>query len=282
MPLADFVYTKNRDRLLLPQASAKQYELLMAQFLEMLLAAPEVKPLLSSEHISVDGTLLRAWASHSSLERIDRLDDGPPPHSAGRGFGGASSGKKRAKSHFRGLLLSNQTHRSTSDDEAPLFKKALGVGAFLSFMGHCVMENRNGLVVASEVTQATGKAERDAAVRMARSLKGAHQKTLGADKGYVTRDFVVNLRISGIAPNVAQNLSRSGGSAVDGRTARHQGYAQSINARKRIEQVFGWIKQAGGLRQQKAKGDPSWEQCSGCTWWPTTWSGSPTISGHRR
>jgi transposase len=239
-------FTKNRDRLL--------NEELMAQFLELLLAAPEVKPLLSSEHFSVDGTLLRAWASHSSLERIDGLDDELPPPSAGKGFGGASSGKKRAKGDFRGLLLSNQTHRSASDGEARLFKKAPGVGAFLSFMGHCVMENRNGLVVASEVTQATGKAERDAAVRMARALSGAHQKTLGADKGYDTRDFVADLRISGITPHVAQNVTRSGGSAIDGRTARHQGYAQSIHSRKRIEQVFGWIKQAAGLRQLKGRG----------------------------
>jgi hypothetical protein len=131
----------------------------------------------------VDGTQLRAWASHSSLERIDGLDDGPPPPNGGKGFGGGDGGKKRIKGDFRGLLLSNQTHRFTSDDEARLFKRASGVRAFLSFMGHCVMENRNGLVVASEVNQATGKAERDAAVRMARSLKGAHQKTLGADKG---------------------------------------------------------------------------------------------------
>ena len=138
-------FTKNRDRLL--------NEELMAKFLELLLAAPEVKPLLSSEHFSVDGTLLRAWASHSSLERIDGLGDGPPPPSGGNGFGsGATGGKKRAKGDFRGLLLSNQTHRSTSDGEARLFKKAHGVGAFLSFMGHCVMENRNGLVVASEVS----------------------------------------------------------------------------------------------------------------------------------
>jgi IS5 family transposase len=135
-----------------------------------------------------------------------------------------------------------------------LFKKAPGVGAFLSFMGHCVMENRNGLVVASEVSQATGRAERVAALRMARSLKGAHQKTLGADKGYDTREFVADLRISGITPHVAQNPTRSGGSAIDGRTARHQGYGQSINARKRIEQAFGWIKQSAGLRQLKARG----------------------------
>ncbi len=116
------------------------------------------------------------------------------------------------------------------------------------------MENRNGLVVTSEVTQASGTAERDSALRMARSLRGAHQKTLGANKGYDTRDFVADLRISGITPHVAQNVTRSGGSAIDGRTARHQGYGQSINARKRIEQVFGWIKQAAGLRQLKARG----------------------------
>jgi len=153
----------------------------MARFLDLLLAAPEVKPLLSSEHFSVDGTLLRAWASHSSLERIDGLDDGPIPPSDGKGFGGNTSGKKRAKGDFRGLLLSNQTHRSSTDGQARLFKKAPGVSAFLSFMGHCVLENRNGLVVASEVTQASGTAERDSALQMARSLKGAHQKTLGAD-----------------------------------------------------------------------------------------------------
>ena len=116
------------------------------------------------------------------------------------------------------------------------------------------MENRNGLVVASEFSQASGTAERELALRMARSIRGAHQKTLGADKGYDTRDFMADLRMSGITPHVAQNTSRSGGSAIDGRTARHQGYGQSINARKRIEQVFGWIKQAAGVRQIKARG----------------------------
>jgi len=132
-------FSKNRDRVL--------NEELMAKFLELLLATPEVKPLLSSEHFSVDGTLLRAWASQSSLERVDGLDDGPPPPSGGNGFGSsATGGKKRAKGDFRGLLLSNQTHLSTSDGEARLFKKAPGVGAFLSFMGHCVMKNRNGVL----------------------------------------------------------------------------------------------------------------------------------------
>jgi hypothetical protein len=226
----------------------------MAKFLELLLAAPAVKPLLSSEHFSVDGTLLRAWASHSSLERIEGMDADPPPPSGGKGFGTpATTAKKRAKSDFHGLLLSKPTHRSKTDDEARLFKKAPGVGAFLSFMGHCVMENRNGLVVGSEVSQATGKAERDVSLRMARSLRGAHQKTLGADKIDDTWEFVAGLRIKGITPNVAQNLTRRGGSAIDGRTARHQGYAQSINSRRGIEQVLGWLKQSAGLRQLEAR-----------------------------
>ena len=226
-------FTKNRDRLL--------NEELMAKFLELLLAAPEVNPLLSSEHFSVDGTLLRAWASHSSLERIDGTDDEPPP-SGGQGFGSVpAKSKKRAKGDFRGLLLSNQTHRSSSDGEARLFRKSNSTGAFLSYRGHCLMENRHGLVVASEVTPADGYGERAAALQMARSLAGAHQKTLGADKGYDTKDFVADLRISGITPHVAQNIQARRRSAIDDRTVRHQGYSQSINARKRIEQVFGWI-----------------------------------------
>ncbi|KEF41499.1 MAG: transposase [Cyanobium sp. CACIAM 14] len=240
-------FTKNRDRLL--------NEELMAKFLELLLAAPEVKPLLSSEHFSVDGTLLRAWASHSSLQRIEGGDVDPPPPSGGNGFGSTGAkGKKRAKGDFRGLLLSNQTHRSRSDGEARLFRKSNGTGAFLSYLGHCLMENRHGLVVASEVTPADGYGERAAAMRMARSLPGAHQKTLGADKGYDTRDFVADLRFSGITPHVAQNIQARRRSAIDGRTVRHPGYVQSINARRRIEQVFGWIKQAAGLRQLKARG----------------------------
>jgi len=240
-------FTKNRDRLL--------NEELMARFLELLMASPEVKPLLSSEHFSVDGTLLRAWASHASLERIDGSDDEPPPPGGGNGFGtAAAKGKKRAKGDFRGLLLSNQTHRSSSDGEARLFRKSGGTGAYLSYLGHCLMENRHGLVVASEVTPADGYGERAAAVRMARSLPGAHQKTLGADKGYDTRDFVTDIRFARITPHVAQNAGPRRRSAIDGRTTRHPGYAQSINARKRIEQVFGWIKQAAGLRQLKARG----------------------------
>jgi hypothetical protein len=226
----------------------------MGKFLELLLAAQEVKPLLSKEHFSVDGTLLRAWSSHSSV-RIGGLDDGPSPLNGGNGFGGGpTTGKKLAKGDFRGLLLSTTTHRSTSDGEARLFKKAPWVGAFLSFMGHCVMENRNGLVVASKLTEATVRAVRETALRMTRTLRGAHQETIGAEKVYGIRKFVAGLRNKGITPQVAQNLTRRGGSANNVRTASHNGYAQSINSRKRIEQVFDWIKQSAGLRQLKAQG----------------------------
>jgi transposase len=167
------------------------------------------------------------------------------------------------------LLLSNQTNRSSSDAEARLIKKAPGVGAFLSFMGHCVMENRNGLVVAGEVSQASGTAERDSALRMGRLLQGAHQKTLGADKGYDTKDFVGDIRINRIMPHVAQNIQARRRSAIAERTTRHQGYAQSINA-KRLEQVFGWIKQAAGLRQLKARGRSKVGAVFRLHGWPTT------------
>ena len=221
--------------------------------LELLLATPEVKPQLCSEDFSVDGALLWAWTSPSSLERIGRTDDDLTPPSGGKGFGSsASASKKRALaeaegrawwSHwgdFRVLLLSSQTHRSSSDGETRLFKQAPEVDAFLSFI--------------RQVTQASGTCERNSALRMARSFSGAHQKTLGADKGYDERDFVADLRISGITPHVAQNIQPRRRSAIDGRTVRHEGYAQSINARKRIEQVFAWIKQAVGLGQLKPRG----------------------------
>ncbi len=151
-------------------------------------------------------------------------------------------------------MLSNQTHRSSSDGEAGLFRKFGGTGAYLSYLGHCLMENRHGRVVASEVTPADGYGKWAAALRMARSLPGAHQRTLGADKGYDTRNFVADIRFARITPHMTQNAGARHRSAIDGRTTRHPGFAQSINARKRIEQVFGWIKQAAGLMQLKAKG----------------------------
>jgi IS5 family transposase len=240
-------FTKNRDRLL--------NERVMGRFLEKLMAAPEVKPLLSDEHFSVDGTLLQAWASHASLERIDGQDDPPPPPSGpGEGFGAAKPGQKRAKGDFRGIQLSNQTHRSSVDPDALLCRKSKAHPALPSYRGHVLMENRHALIVDCKVTQATGTGERDAAKAMAVDLAGARPKTLGADKGYDTKGLVAEMRRIAVTPHVAQNTCRPGGSAIDGRTTRHEGYAQSINARRGIEKVFGWIKQWGGLRQFKVRG----------------------------
>jgi transposase len=240
-------FTKNRERLLNEQV--------MGKFLEKLMAAPEVKPLLSDEHFSVDGTLLQAWASHASLERIDGEDDPPPPPSGpGEGFGATKSGKTRAKGDFRGVRLSNKTHRSGTDPDALLARKSNVHPALPSYRGHVLMENRHALVVDCRVTQADGYGERDAAKEMAADLPGCHKKTIGADKNYDTRGFVAEMRRIGVTPHVAQNAGRSGGSAIDGRTTRHKGYAKSIHARRGIEKVFGWIKQFAGLRQFKLRG----------------------------
>ncbi|TWB87344.1 IS4 family transposase [Synechococcus sp. Ace-Pa] len=235
-------FTKNRERLLNDDV--------MGRFLEKLMGAPEVKPLLSDEHFSVDGTLLQACASHASLERIDGQEDPPPPPSGpGEGFGTPKPGKKRAKGDFRSIKLSNKTHRSSVDPDALLARKSNAHPAQPSYRGHVLMDNRHALIVDCRVTQATGTGERDAAKAMAADIPGAHQKTLGADKNYDTRGFVAEMRRIAVTPHVAQNTSRPGGSAIDGRTARHEGYAKSINARRGIEKVFGWIKQWGGLRQ---------------------------------
>jgi len=240
-------FTKNRERLL--------NERVMGKFLEKLMAAPEVKPLLSNEHFSVDGTLLQAWASHASLERINGEEDPPPPPSGpGEGFGAAKDGKKRAKGDFRGVRLSNKTHRSGTDPDALLARKSNVHPALPSYRGHALMDNRHTLVVDCRVTQADGYGERDAANVMAANRPGAHQKTIGADKNYDTRGFVAEMRRIGVTPHVAQNSGRPGGSAIDGRTTRHKGYAKSIHARRGIEKVFGWIKQFAGLRQFKVRG----------------------------
>ena len=240
-------FTKNRERLL--------NEHVMGKFLEKLMGSPEVKPLLSDEHFSVDGTLLQAWASHASLERIDGQDDpAPPPSGPGEGFGAPKPGKKRAKGDFRGIKLSNKTHRSGTDPDALLARKSNAHPALPSYRGHVLMDNRHALIVDCRVTQAVGTGERDAAKAIAADIPGAHKKTLGADKNYDTKGMVAELRRIGVTPHVAQNTSRPGGSAIDSRTTRHEGYAQSIIARRGIEKVFGWIKQWGGLRQFKLRG----------------------------
>ena len=226
------VFTKNRDRLL--QADIARI------FLTAILTDPQVVPLLSTEHFSVDGTLIEAWASMKSFRPKD--GSGEPP-AAGR----------NGERDFHGEKRSNETHASTTDPDAGLYKKSPGASATLCHMGHVVMENRSGLVVAAEMTHATGTAEREAAVTMVEDLAGSHRITLGMDKAYDTVGFVAELRQLGVTPHVAQNI-QGRRSAIDGRTTRHPGYALSLRARKRIEEVFGWIKTVGGLRKTRHGG----------------------------
>lgn len=209
-------------------------------FSEILVTADEAG-LLSDEHFSVDGTLIRAWASHKSLVPRDG-SDGPPK----------SGPKSNPDVDFRGIKLRNDTHVSSSDPDAMLATKGNREGTKLSYLGHVLMENRNGLVVDCLLTRATGTAEREAALTMLSQASQA--KTVGADKGYDVADFVAACRKQGITPHVAQNLKHSGGSAIDGRTTRHAGYALSQTIRKRIENLFGDGKQhRGQIRQLKVR-----------------------------
>jgi IS5 family transposase len=194
--------------------------------------------LVSSEHFTVDGTLIEAWASMKSF--VPKDGSGKPPEGGGR----------NPTVDFKGEKRTNATHASTTDPDARLYKKAEGEKARLGYLGHALMENRNGLVVDVETTQASGTAEREAAeVMVARSVKpGA---TLGADKGYDTAEFVQAMRAQGVTPHVAQ---KKVGSAIDARTTRHSGYAVSRKVRKRVEEIFGWAKTVGGLRKTRFVG----------------------------
>ena len=196
--------------------------------------------LLSADHFTVDGTLLEAWAS---LKSYRPRDDQDPP----------SGGGRNPEVDFRGQRRRSDTHASTTDPEARLYRKGRGQKAALSYMGHLLTENRHGLVVDVELTEAHGRAEREAAVAMVeRSTTG--RATLGADRGYDTRDFVAQLRSRGVTPHVAVNDRRWGHGAIDGRTTRHDGYALSQRRRKRVEEVFGWIKTVGGGRKLRYVG----------------------------
>jgi transposase len=226
------VFTKNRDRLLQGDVAHR--------FLAAILVDPQVKPLLSNEHFSVDGTLIEAWASMKSFRPTD--GSGEPP-AAGR----------NGERDFHGEKRSKRTHASTTDPDARLYKKSPGSAAKLCHMGHVVMENRNGLVVATEMTPATGTAEREAAVAMVEQLADGQRVTLGADKAYDATDFVAEMRRLGVTPHVSQNTNGRR-SAIDRRTTRHPGYATSTRVRKRIEEVFGWIKTVGGLRKTRHRG----------------------------
>ena len=226
-------FSKNRDRLAQADVGRRLFE----EIVEM----ARRRNLTSNEHFSVDGTLIAAWASQKSVRRKDGSDD-DNPDGVGRNAGRNFHGEKR----------SNQTHASRTDPEAMLATKSQGMATRPSYTGHTLMENRNGLLIDAELTLATGTAERDTAIDMATGLKDG--ATLGADKGYDTREFVDVLRFLKITPHVAQNVNRAGGSAVDGRTTRHPGYEISQRVRKRVEEPFGWAKQIGGLRQTKFRG----------------------------
>ena len=233
-------FTKNRDRLLEGTIAHR--------FLAAVLAIPRVKRLLSSDHFSVDGTLIEAWASMKSFKPKDEGTDGPPadPPSSGR----------NGEVDFHGETRSNATHASTTDPDARLYRKGRGREAKLSYLGHVLMENRNGLVVEACVTRADGHAERHAAlVMIERHADRPSKITVGADKAYDTQDFVNEARAMNATPHVAQN-DNGRRSAIDGRVTRHAGYAISQTIRKRIEEAFGWGKQVGRMRRTLFRGLP--------------------------
>ncbi|MBZ5616897.1 MAG: IS5 family transposase [Acidobacteriia bacterium] len=228
------VFTKNRDRLL--EADVAQ------EFLARVVAQARAKGLSSDEHFTVDGTLLEAWASTKSFQPKDEKPSSPPDDPG------------NPTVNFRGEQRSNKTHASKTDPEALLARKGEGKESKLSYSGNLLVENRNGLIVDAEMFQANGTAERDAALVMLEQVPGTKAVTVGGDKGFDTRDFVKECRHMGVTPHVAQNHARPGGSAIDGHTTRHPGYAISQRKRKRIEECFGWLKTIALLRKVRHRG----------------------------
>jgi len=227
------VFTKNRNRLLEGDVAR--------EFLAEVVRQAESKGLTSDEHFTVDGTLIEAWASLKSFQR--KGEKKAPPDDPGN-----------PSVDFHGEKRSNQTHESTTDPDALLARKGNGKEAKLSFNGNVLTENRNGLVVNTEALQANGTAERDAALLMLEQIPGTNRVTVGADKGYDTKDFVAECRHMNVTPHVAQNVKRNGGSAIDGRTTRHEGYEISQRKRKRIEECFGWMKTIALVRKVRHRG----------------------------
>jgi transposase len=225
------VFTKNRQRLLEGDIAEA--------FFDAVLGEAQKLDLLSAEHFTVDGTLLEAWASLKSFKNQEGGEE-PPPEDPGN-----------PTVDFHGERRSNQTHQSTTDAEALLARKGAGKEAKLSYCGHVTMENRNGLVVNTRVTQATGTAEREAAVEMIEEIPGDHRVTVGADKNYDTKDFVKQLREINVTPHVSQKRRYS---AIDGRTSRQAGYLLSQRKRKRVEEIFGWLKTVGAMRKLRHRG----------------------------
>jgi len=238
------VFSKNRDRLLEGGVAAK--------FLSAVLAQPRVKRLLSTDHFSVDGTLIEAWASMKSF-RPKSPPSGEEPRN-GPDKPPAEGGGRNQDADFRGAKRSNETHVSTTDPEARLYRKGQGKEAKLCFIGHGLMENRHGLLIDACLTQADGHAERIAALHMIEPHADRPRAiTLGADKAYDAEDFINELRSMRVKPHVAQNTSGRS-SAIDGRTTRHLGYVVSQRIRKRIEEAFGWIKTIAGQEKTRFRG----------------------------
>ena len=231
------VFSKNRDRLL--------EHAVVERFFTEVMGLADQRKLLSKEHFSVDGTLIQAWASHKSFAH----KDGGDPDAGSGGTGG-----RNAEKDWKGKPRGNETHASTTDPDARLFRKGKSQAAILGYQGHVLMENRSGLVVSAVVTHADGFGERTAALAMLDTLPGKGPKTLGADKGYDMRDFIAGCRKRGVTPHVARNVTHQGGSAIDGRTTRHAGYRVSQVVRKRIEEHFGWGKTVGRIRQTVYRG----------------------------
>lgn len=229
------VFTKNRERLLAGDIAQG--------FFEAVLAEAERRRLLSQEHFTVDGTLVQAWAGQKSFRRRDRRRGAPRPDDPGN-----------PTVNFHGEQRTNATHGSTTDPDARLAKRGPGQEAKLAYQGHVLMDNRHGLAVATALTPATGTAERVTAAQLVRTTPYRHRHiTLGADRGYDTRECVAQLRAAGVTPHVAQQTRRRR-SAVDQRTTRHPGYGQSQRRRKRVEEVFGWLKTIGLQRQTHLRG----------------------------
>ncbi|MFI5179746.1 MAG: IS5 family transposase [Vicinamibacterales bacterium] len=228
-------FSKNRDRFMSQQIGRA--------FFAEVVAAARASGVLSDEHFTVDGTRIEAWASVKSFRpKADAPADRPPPDDPGN-----------PTVNFHGERRTNETHQSTTDPEARLYKKGRGTEAKLSYLGHVTMENRSGLVVDARLTPATGTAERDAALAMAADIPGRHRVTMGGDKGYDTRGFVAGLRALSVTPHVAQNTTNRR-SAIDARTTRQRGYAISQRARKRVEEVFGWMKTIALMRKTRHRG----------------------------
>src|SRR5215468_84684 len=228
------VFTKNRERLLKGEVAQS--------FLAAVVGQADAQGLLSDEHFTVDGTLIEAWAGHKSFKRKDQRGAKPP----------ADDDPGNPSIDFHGEQRRNDTHQSTTDPDALLARKGPGKEAKLSYAGHVLMENRNGLAVDGCVTQATGRAEVEAAIGLVESIEGWKRVTLGADKGYDRKEFVLQLREHQVTPHLARKPT----SIIDARTTRHSGYALSQQKRKRVEEIYGWLKTVAGLRKTRHRGVP--------------------------